>query len=246
MKFSTYIPSGEVRGCVIWLSGLTCTDENFMVKAGAHRYLAEQKLMVICPDTSPRGLQLPNEHEGWDFGSGAGFYVDSETPGYHDHYRMYTYVAQELYGIVESKFEMKNKISIMGHSMGGHGALVIGLKEPTKFRAISAFAPIVNPTQCPWGEKAFTGYLGDDRAKWASYDTCELLKKGAKHPAQILVHQGTADEFLEKQLRTRALEEAAASAGQDLTVKYADGYDHGYYFISTFIEEHLKHHARFM
>lgn len=244
MRFSTFIPSKDVRGCVIFLSGLTCTEDNFMAKSGAQKALADEKLMVICPDTSPRGLHLPNEHDSWDFGSGAGFYVDSETPGYRDYYRMYSYVTKELYGIIETKFEVKNRISLMGHSMGGHGALTIGLKEPGKFKSISAFAPIVNPTRCPWGEKAFTGYLGTDRNAWASSDSCELLRSGVKHPAPILIHQGTQDEFLEKQLLTKNFIEAATNAGQKHSVEFADGYDHGYYFISTFIEKHISHHAK--
>lgn len=243
MKFSTFIPQGEVKGCLIWLSGLTSTDENFITKAGAQRYLAQANLMVICPDTSPRGLNLPQEHESYDFGSGAGFYVDATAPGYKDHYRMYSYVANELYEIIQSQFGVKDRISIMGHSMGGHGALVIGLREKDKFRSISAFSPIVNPTQCPWGEKAFTGYLGDDRSLWNSYDACELLKRGQKHGSKILIHQGTKDEFLEKQLLTENFIKVAKSIGQDHSVNFAEGYDHSYYFIATFIEDHIRHHA---
>lgn len=246
MRFSTFTPKGDVEGCLIWLSGLTCTEENFITKAGSQRYLSELNLMVICPDTSPRGLQLPREHDSWDFGSGAGFYVDALTPGYKDHYRMYSYIANELYELIETKFDMKGKISIMGHSMGGHGALVIGLREPQKFRSISAFSPIVNPIQCPWGEKAFSGYLGDDKALWNSYDSCELLKSGKKHPSQILIHQGTEDEFLEKQLLTNHFVEAAKRVDQSSDVKFAEGYDHSYYFIATFIEEHIRHHARYI
>jgi len=242
MKFSTFIPDGNLNGCLIWLSGLTCTDENFMTKAGAQKFLSASKLMVVCPDTSPRGLNLPQEHESWDFGSGAGFYVDATTPGYKDHYRMESYITRELYGILESQFSMKGRISISGHSMGGHGALVLGLKHPTKFKSISAFSPIVNPIQSPWGRKAFTGYLGENESSWNASDACELLKAGHKHPFPILIHQGSADEFLEKQLLTNHFVEAAKLAGQKADVKFSEGYDHSYYFISTFIEDHISHH----
>ncbi|QDK47136.1 S-formylglutathione hydrolase [Bdellovibrio sp. ZAP7] len=248
MKFSTFIPKDLVKGCVIWLSGLTCTDENFITKAGAQKYLAEHQLMVICPDTSPRGLQLPGEHDSYDFGSGASFYVDAKTEGYADHYRMFTYVSEELYDLIQTQFQIpKNKISIMGHSMGGHGALVIGLRESKKFQAISAFAPIVNPTQCPWGEKAFTGYLGSDKSTWSQYDATELVRSGARHENSILVDQGLADEFYEKgQLLTPQLEKACLEVGQNIEVKYRGEYDHSYYFIATFIENHIKHHANFL
>ena len=245
MKFSTFIPEEETLGCLIWLSGLTCTEENFMVKAGAQKSLAEAKLMVICPDTSPRGLNLPSEHDSWDFGSGAGFYVDSRTAGYADHYRMYSYVTKELYDLVQGKFEL-NRISIMGHSMGGHGALIMALNEPQKFLSVSAFAPVVNPMRCPWGAKAFKGYLGEDQADWTSYDSCELLNAGMKHPSKILIHQGSKDEFLGEQLQTENFAAAARRAGQDHAIKYAEGYDHGYYFVTTFIDEHIRHHARIM
>jgi S-formylglutathione hydrolase len=246
MKFSTFRPAGEIRGCVIWLSGLTCTDENFITKAGSQGVLAQHQLMVICPDTSPRGLGLPHEHDSWDFGSGAGFYVDATTDGYRDHYRMFSYVSQELYALIQSEFKIKDRISIMGHSMGGHGALVLGLREPQKFKAVSAFAPIVKPMNCPWGEKAFLGYLGADRDAWKAYDTCELLKSGSTHPSPILIHQGTKDEFLEKQLLTANFLEAAKLAGQKHVVELAEDYDHSYYFIATYIESHIRHHARFL
>ena len=245
MKFSTFIPDGEVKGCVIWLSGLTCTDENFITKAGAQKYLAENNLMVICPDTSPRGLNLPGEHESYDFGSGAGFYVDATTPDYKDNYRMYSYITHELYSIITDHFKQKN-VSIMGHSMGGHGALVIGLRNPEKFKSISAFSPIVNPVAAPWGTKAFTGYLSEDQSAWKNYDATELLKSGKKHPASILLHQGTKDEFLEKQLLTENFVVAAKAANQGNNVKMAQDYDHSYYFIATFIEEHIKHHRSYL
>lgn len=243
MKFSTYIPEGTVKGCVIWLSGLTCNEENFITKAGAQKYLAEHQLMVICPDTSPRGLNLPQEHDAYDFGSGAGFYVNATTPGYKDHYRMYDYVKDELYSLIQKEFGV-NKISIMGHSMGGHGALVLGLREPGRFASVSAFSPIVNPVNCPWGVKAFTGYLGEDRKLWEKYDACELVKSGAQHGVSILVHQGTEDDFLKQnQLLTPNWLEATKQSGQKTDVVMAEGYDHSYYFIATFIEEHIRFHA---
>lgn len=246
MKFSTFIPDGEVKGCIIWLSGLTCTDENFITKAGAQKYLAEENLMVICPDTSPRGLQLPQEHDSYDFGSGAGFYVNASTEGYRDHYRMYDYVTVELYNIILNHFKCKN-ISITGHSMGGHGALIMGLKEAAKFKAISAFSPIVNPMQCPWGTKAFTGYLGENKEAWANYDACELLKAGKKHPHSILIHQGSEDDFLKSgQLLTANWSQTAQDQQQSTKVVMAEGYDHSYYFIATFIEEHIRFHANAM
>lgn len=245
MKFSTFIPEGEVKGCLIWLSGLTCTDENFITKAGAQKYLVQEKMMVICPDTSPRGLNLPHEHESYDFGSGAGFYVDAVTPDYKKNYRMYSYVVSELYGILVNHFKVNN-ISISGHSMGGHGALIIGLKNPSKFKSISAFSPIVNPINAPWGDKAFNGYLGSDKNLWKEYDSCELLNQGKKHPAPILIHQGTQDEFLEKQLLSDNFKKAAEMSGQGHHLKMSEGYDHSYYFIASFIEEHIKFHSSYL
>ncbi|MFN5538613.1 MAG: S-formylglutathione hydrolase [Candidatus Melainabacteria bacterium] len=245
MKFSTYIPSGEIKGCLLWLSGLTCTEENFIMKAGAQKYLAETGLMVICPDTSPRGLNLPNEHVSYDFGSGASFYVDALTEGYKDYYQMYSYIVDEICSIIQQKFQ-QNNISISGHSMGGHGALMIGLKNPAKFISISAFAPIVNPIQCDLGIKNFTGYLGKDQSLWTQYDACELLKAGNKHTNTILIHQGLADESLERSLLTPHFERASQEYGQKAEIKYVEGYDHGYYFVSTFVEEHIKFHKQFL
>jgi S-formylglutathione hydrolase len=243
MKFSTFIPKGEVKGCLIWLSGLTCTDENFISKAGAHKYLAHENLMIICPDTSPRGLSLPGEHDSYDFGSGAGFYLNATVSPYADHYRMYDYITKDLHSIIEKDFEMR-AISICGHSMGGHGALVIGLKNPDKYQVISAFSPIVNPINAPWGEKAFLGYLGADKESWKMNDATELILAGHTHPQKILIHQGTQDEFLKDQLLTEKIIEVAQKQGQALEVIMSEGYDHSYYFISTFIGEHIKHHAQ--
>ncbi len=245
MKFSTFIPAGEIKGCLIWLSGLTCTDENFITKAGAQRSLAKNGLMVICPDTSPRGLNLPHEHDAYDFGSGAGFYVDATTEGYRDHYKMYSYVVNELTSIIKEQFKVTN-ISITGHSMGGHGALVIGLRNPALFKSISAFSPIVNPSEVPWGQKALTGYLGNDVQSWKSYDSCELLKSGHKHSQNILIHQGLSDEFLEGQLKTKNFVQMAEEVSQPHKVVFCEGYDHSYYFISTFIEEHVLHHVKYL
>lgn len=243
MKFSAFVPANEIKGCLIWLSGLTCNEENFITKAGAQRMLSRNQLMLICPDTSPRGLNLPGEHESWDFGSGAGFYVDATTPAYATNYRMESYVL-ELHELVQKQFGVPaDRISISGHSMGGHGALVLGLRYPEKFRSVSAFSPIVNPTKAPWGEKAFTGYLGDDREAWKNYDATELVRAGRRHPRTILVDQGSKDEFLEKQLLTENLITACWDHEQSLNAHFRDGFDHSYYFISTFIEGHIAFHA---
>ncbi len=248
MKFSTFIPSGAVKGCVIWLSGLTCTEENFITKAGAQKYLEEQELMVICPDTSPRGLDLPQEHESYDFGSGAGFYIDATTIGYKDHYKMFTYISEELHSLIQKQFGIAgNKISIMGHSMGGHGALVIGLRHPDKFQSISAFAPIANPIFCPWGQKAFLGYLGNTESLWKTYDATALVQSGKRHPQVILIDQGKEDEFYKsKQLLPENFQVACQDHDQPVQLRLQEGYDHSYYFISTFIESHIKHHAQFI
>lgn len=246
MKFSTYTPSGPIKGAIVWLSGLTCTDENFITKAGAQRRLEEKGLMVICPDTSPRGLNLPGEHDAYDFGSGASFYVDATTDGYKDHYRMYTYVAQELPALIKSQFNVSN-LSIMGHSMGGHGALVIGLRNPNVYKSVSAFSPIVNPTQCPWGQKALPGYLGTDATAQAKYDATELVKSGTRIASQILIDQGTKDEFYEKkQLLPENFEAASRAKDQAVKLNYREGYDHSYYFIATFIDSHIDHHAEYL
>jgi S-formylglutathione hydrolase len=245
MKFSSFVPHAKPMGCLIWLSGLTCTDENFITKAGAQKYLADQELMIVCPDTSPRGLQLPHEHDAYDFGSGASFYVDATTEGYRDHYLMETYVASELHSLIQSQFGISSdKISILGHSMGGHGALILGLRQPEKFKSISAFSPIVNPMASAWGKKAFTGYLGESPAVWLKHDATELVRSGARHPREILLDQGLKDEFYEKQLLTGHFVDAARAAGQPLVANLREGYDHSYYFIASFIEAHIAHHAR--
>lgn len=245
MNFSTFIPKSQnIEHCIIWLSGLTCNEENFITKSGVQSYLQNSNAMVICPDTSPRGLDLENEHESYDFGSGAGFYVDATTDGYKDHYKMFSYVSFELYELIQEKFlpSKSSKISIMGHSMGGHGALIIGLNNPEKFSAISAFSPITNPINCNWGQKAFTGYLGKNKEDWNKYDACQLVKHNKKHPNKILIDQGSKDEFLEKELLTNNFIEACLDKNQDLEANFQDGYDHSYYFISSFIEKHIKFH----
>lgn len=247
MKFSTFVPATPPNGCIIWLSGLTCTDENFISKAGAQKYLAAHGLMVICPDTSPRGLQLPAEHDSYDFGSGASFYLNATTPGYADHYRMETYIVDELHELVQNKFNIpSHRIAITGHSMGGHGALVLGLRNPNQFCSISAMSPICHPTLAPWGIKAFTGYFGESegaRALWAQHDATELLRAGKRHPHQLLIDQGTADDFYPAQLLTEHLRDACVVANQPASINLRDGYDHSYYFIATHIEAHIAFHA---
>ncbi len=241
MKFSTFEPAQKINSAIIWLSGLTCTEENFITKAGAQQYLAKSSTMLICPDTSPRGLDLPNEHDSYDFGSGAGFYVNATTDGYKDHYQMYDYITKDLVEILKKNFDVNN-ISIMGHSMGGHGALVIGLREKDMFKSVSAFSPIVNPTKGPWGQKALSGYLGGDDDIKKSYDATELLKAGNVRGDSLLIDQGKADEFLEKELLTENLVAAAKAAGQSVNVKYREGYDHSYFYIASFIKEHIDFH----
>jgi len=247
MEFAVYLPPQAASGPVpvlTWLSGLTCTWENFTVKAGAQRYAAEHGLALVAPDTSPRGLDLPGEHVDWDFGSGAGFYVDATQAPWADHYRMYSYVNEELPALVHARFPLDpDRQGLFGHSMGGHGALVLALRNPDRYRSVSAFAPIVAPTRCPWGEKAFSNYLGADRAAWRRYDACALLAESDwRRP--IRVDQGTADGFLEVQLKPELLREACAAAGVPLELHLREGYDHSYYFIASFVGEHIAHHAR--
>jgi S-formylglutathione hydrolase len=243
MVFSTFIPKGEIKNAIIWLSGLTCTEENFITKAGVQNYLKDSNTMIICPDTSPRGLELEGEHESYDFGSGAGFYINATTDGYRDHYRMYDYIKNEIVALLKTNFKIQN-ISIMGHSMGGHGALILGLREKTLFKSVSAFSPIVNPVNVPWGQKAFRGYLGDDNALHKKYDATELIKNGITRDDIILIDQGLSDNFLEEQLKTNLIEAAAKECGQNLEVRYREGYDHSYFYIATFIEEHILFHLR--
>lgn len=249
MRLAVFTPPGEGPfPALFWLSGLTCTEENFTVKAGAQRIAAELGLMIVAPDTSPRGLDrdgaaVPDDPDGaYDFGLGAGFYVDATAAPWSKHYRMYSYINDELHGLVARTFPADmDRVAISGHSMGGHGALTIALKNPGKYKSVSAFAPIASPMNCPWGEKALTGYLGGNRATWRAYDSCALIESGARLP-DILVDQGTADQFLESQLKPERLVRVCADAKQPLTFRMQDGYDHSYYFIATFIEDHLRWH----
>jgi S-formylglutathione hydrolase len=250
MKFAVFVPPHAASGNVpvlFWLSGLTCTEETFMIKAGAQRIADELGLMLVTPDTSPRGEGVPDDPDGaYDLGLGAGFYLNATEEPWSRHYHMYDYVTEELPEILFSEFPAdRSRQGIFGHSMGGHGALTIGLKNPQTYRSISAFAPISNPMNCPWGQKAFTRYLGRDRAGWRQYDATELVRSGEvdrpRHP--ILVDQGLADQFLARELHPQALEAACRERGIELRLRRHERYDHGYYFISTFMEDHLRFHA---
>ncbi|MDE0507069.1 MAG: S-formylglutathione hydrolase [Gammaproteobacteria bacterium] len=249
MTFSVYLPPQAAKGLVPtiwWLSGLTCTDDNFVQKAGAQRYAAEAGVAIVCPDTSPRGDGVPDDPDGaWDFGLGAGFYVNATQSPWSANYRMYDYVVDELPRVLAASDLPLNveRSSIMGHSMGGHGALTIALKNPGKYKSVSAFAPICAPLQCPWGEKALGNYLGPDRDQWRDYDACELIAEAAER-LPILVDQGQADSFLKEQLKPELLERACDAAKHPLTLRMQPGYDHSYFFIATFIVDHIRHHAR--
>jgi S-formylglutathione hydrolase len=246
MKFSVFQPPQAKSGKVpvlYYLAGLTCTEETFAIKAGAQRIAAELGLMLVAPDTSPRGANVPGETDSWDFGVGAGFYVDATREPWATHYRMYSYITVELPALIAGKFPADaDRQGIFGHSMGGHGALVCALRNPGQYKSLSAFAPIAAPMRCPWGKKAFKGYLGDDHAAWQEYDASELVTR-ARFAGPILVDQGLADKFLADQLYPEVFEAACRDAGQPLTLRRQEGYDHGYFFISTFMEDHLRHHA---
>lgn len=243
MKFSVFLPKLEVENAIIWLSGLTCTEENFITKAGAQKYLKDSRTMIICPDTSPRGLDLPGEHDSYDFGSGAGFYINAQSGGYKDHYRMYDYIKTEIVSILKDQFNIKN-ISIMGHSMGGHGALILGLREKEIFKSVSAFSPIVNPLKSPWGIKALKGYLGENMDGGELFDATEIIGNGVKRDDTILIDQGSDDEFLLENLLTDNLIEVCEKYGQKINLKYREGYDHSYFYISSFIGEHIEFHLK--
>ncbi|QJD58797.1 S-formylglutathione hydrolase [Pseudomonas sp. gcc21] len=247
MVFAVYLPPQAEQNAALpvlyWLSGLTCTDENFMQKAGALKLAAELGLVIVAPDTSPRGEGVADDPDGaYDFGLGAGFYVNATQQPWVAHYQMYDYVTAELPALIEANLPVSKRRSISGHSMGGHGALICALKNPGRYQSVSAFAPIVNPVNCPWGQKAFGGYLGDDRVQWRQWDTCELIA-GAQERLPLLIDQGEADNFLAEQLKPEALEAAAAAVGHPLTLRRQPGYDHSYYFIASFIDDHLRHHA---
>lgn len=247
MRFGVYLPpqARTQRVPVLyWLSGLTCTEDNFIVKAGAQRVAAELGMALVVPDTSPRGVDLPGDRDSYDFGIGAGFYVDATVAPWSGHYRMYTYVAEELPALVAASFPVDpGRAGIFGHSMGGHGALTIALKHPERFRSVSAFAPIASPMRCPWGEKALAGYVGADRAAWRAYDATALIADRGWRGPPIRVDQGTLDGFVDTQLKPRLLQEACAEAGVPLDLRFREGYDHSYFFIATFIDEHLRFHA---
>jgi S-formylglutathione hydrolase len=251
MKFTVYLPpqalkdDGRKFPVLYWLSGLTCTEETFMTEGGAAQAFAKKHdLILVAPDTSPRGTGIVGEDDSYDLGSGASFYVDATQPKWASHYRMESYVTEELRGIIEERFPVdRERQGIFGHSMGGHGALVLGLRHPELYRSISAFAPICAPSKCPWGIKAFTEYLGEDRSAWAAYDANELLKK-AKRQTPILIDQGMDDEFLKTELFTDELERTMKTVPHAITLRRHADYDHSYYFISTFIEDHIAFHAR--
>lgn len=246
MRFSVYEPpqARERRVPVLYyLAGLTCTEETFMIKAGAQRLAAELGLLLVAPDTSPRQPRLPGDDASWDFGLGAGFYVDATQAPWSAHYRMYSYVSRELPALVAANFPvLADRQGIFGHSMGGHGALVCALRNPAQYRSLSAFAPIAAPTRCPWGRKAFGGYLGNDEASWRAYDASELVTHGP-FDGPILIDQGSADKFLTEQLNPDVFAEACRRAGQSFELRMHPGYDHGYYFIQSFIGDHLAWHA---
>ena len=248
MVFAVYLPpQAEQPGArlpvLYWLSGLTCTDENFMQKAGAQRLAAELGIVIVAPDTSPRGAEVPGDPDGaWDFGLGAGFYLNASEQPWSRHYRMHDYVVHELPALIEANFPVSDRRGISGHSMGGHGALVCALRNPGRYRSVSAFAPISNPMECPWGEKAFSRYLGEDRSRWREWDACALLATASER-LPLLIDQGDRDDFLDTQLKPQALQQAAQAAGHPLRLRLQPGYDHSYYFIASFIDDHLRHHA---
>ena len=248
MSFSIFLPAQAAqKKCPVlyYLSGLTCNEDNFPTKGGAYKMAAELGLILVSPDTSPRGDDLPND-DAWDFGQGAGFYLDAVKAPWDKNYNMNSYITDELYKLVLDKFPTdETRVGIFGHSMGGHGALTLYLKNKDKYKSVSAFAPIVSPTNCPWGHKALSNYIGDDKSKWHDFDACLLVKnsEGAESNPEILIDQGLGDPFLESQLMPELFEKACQEAGQKLNLRRHEGYDHGYFFISTFMEDHLKHHA---
>jgi S-formylglutathione hydrolase len=246
MTFSVFTPEGPGPFPVLlWLSGLTCTEDNFTTKAGAYPAAAEHGVMIVAPDTSPRGQNIADD-PGYDLGQGAGFYVDATEAPWAPHFRMESYIVRDLVPLIRENFPADPvRLGVSGHSMGGHGALTLALRHTNLFRSVSAFAPIASPANCPWGEKAFSAYLGSDRAKWAEHDACALLRNGLAHGYfdDILVDQGLADPFITEQLRPELLEQAARDAGQQITLRLRHGYDHSYFFVSSFIAEHIAWHA---
>ncbi|MBH67931.1 MAG: S-formylglutathione hydrolase [Rhodospirillaceae bacterium] len=247
MNFSIFLPPSTNQASVpglIYLAGLTCTEETFMIKAGAQRYAALKGIALICPDTSPRDADIRGEDDDWDFGTGAGFYLDAEASPWSENYRMYSYVTKEIIEILDLTFPIDTqRLGIFGHSMGGHGALTIHLKNPSLFKTVSAFAPICAPMKCPWGQKAFANYLGSDERRWRDYDACELVKLNPSGPG-ILIDQGLADNFLETELQPHLFESACRDVDRNLLLRRHEGYDHGYYFIASFVEDHINHHSK--
>lgn len=248
MKFGVYVPpisAAQKVPVLYWLSGLTCTEQNFITKAGAQRTAAEQGIMIVAPDTSPRSCGIEGEDDSYDFGTGAGFYVDATEENWKTNYRMFSYVTKELPALIASNFPvLPEKQSVFGHSMGGHGALICFLKNPGLYKSVSAFSPICNPVQCPWGQKALAGYLGSDKETWKEYDATELVKNYDGPIPDILIDQGTDDQFYPSQLLPENFVEACRSKNVPVTLRMQEGYDHSYYFISSFVEDHVKHHAR--
>jgi len=249
MRFAVYRPPQAANGPVpvlFYLAGLTCTEETFPIKAGAQQMAAQLGLMLVAPDTSPRSTGIDGADRNWDFGEGAGFYLDATEAPWRAHWQMERYLTEELRALVLARFAARaDRVGIFGHSMGGHGALTLALRHPELFHSVSAFAPICAPSRCPWGEKAFTGYLGADRARWAEHDAVALIDAGKRLPA-LLVDQGLADKFLAEQLHPNLLEAACARAGLPLELRRHEGYDHGYYFVASFMADHLRHHARYL
>ncbi|EEC18749.1 esterase D, putative [Ixodes scapularis] len=247
MKFAIFLPPKSEAAPVpllYWLSGLTCTEQNFIQKAGAQKYASELSLAIVCPDTSPRGCNIEGEEDSWDLGTGAGFYVDATQGKWKENYKMYSYVTKELPSLMENFPVDTKRQGIFGHSMGGHGALTCALKNPGMYKSVSAFAPICNPVDCPWGKKVFSNYLGDDQKAWEEHDATCLVQKYRGPPLMLLVDQGTEDGFLkDQQLLPERLLEASQKNGVGITLRMQEGYDHSYFFIATFIEDHLKHHA---
>lgn len=251
MRFAIYLPPAAEQQKVpvlYWLSGLTCTDENFMQKAGAQKLAAKLGIAIVAPDTSPRGEGVADDPEGvYDLGLGAGFYINATREPWAQHYQMESYITEELPALIEANFPVSSQKAIAGHSMGGHGAITLALKYPDLYCSVSAFSPIANPSDCPWGHKAFTAYLGGDQQLWQQYDASCLLREATDaQKLPLLVDQGLADSFLEQQLKSTALEAAAESSGYPLKLRYHEGYDHSYYFIASFIDEHLEFHARYL
>lgn len=251
MTGSIYLPPQAEQKSVpvlYWLSGLTCTDENFVHKSGAQRYAAEHGIAIVTPDTSPRGDVVPDDADaGWDFGLGAGFYVSAIQQPWAQHYQMYDYVVHELPKLINQHFPVNGaKQSIFGHSMGGHGALTIALKNPKQYQSVSAFAPICSPLNCPWGEKALSNYIGDNKEEWKQYDSCELIRTSSKQKFELLVDQGDADNFLQEQLKPELLQTACDESDYPLQLRMQKGYDHSYYFIASFIGEHIAFHAKYL